>query len=178
MTAPGHAVDAAVATEAISRVHLGEDGQRITWSYAEAGKAAAHLKRDSKRVVFTNGCFDVLHPGHLSLLRRARRLGDYLIVGLNSDASVRRLKGPSRPVNDERTRAVLLSGLRCVDLVAMFTEDTPTELLRAVRPAILVKGSEYSLEDVPGREFAGKTVLLSMLPGFSSTASIKSIRTS
>lgn len=164
--------------EAISRVHLGEDGQGTTWSYAEAGRIAAHLKQRSKKVVFTNGCFDVLHPGHLSLLRRARKLGDFLIVGLNSDASVRRLKGPTRPVNDEMTRSVMLAGLRCVDLVAVFTEDTPTELLRAVRPDILVKGSEYSLEEVPGREFAAATVLLSMVPGFSSTASIKNIKAS
>lgn len=164
--------------EAISRVHLGEDGQRTTWSYTRAGSIAAHMKRDLKKVVFTNGCFDVLHPGHLSLLRRARKLGDFLIVGLNGDASVRKLKGPARPVNDEMTRAVLLAGLRCVDLVVVFTEDTPTELLRAVRPDILVKGSEYSLEEVPGREFAAATVLLSMVPGFSSTASIKNIKAS
>jgi D-beta-D-heptose 7-phosphate kinase/D-beta-D-heptose 1-phosphate adenosyltransferase len=162
--------------KAISKVDLGEEGRRITWSYAEAGRIAAHLKHDSRKVVFANGCFDVLHPGHLSLLRRARALGDYLIVGLNDDASIRRLKGPARPVNDERTRAVLLSGLRFVDLVAVFTEDTPTELLRAVQPDILVKGSEYRLEEIPGREFATDTVLLDMVPGFSSTASIKNIK--
>ena len=101
-----------------------------------------------------------------------------MIVGLNSDDYVRRLKGPSRPVHDERTRALLLSSLRYVDLVVVFTEDTPTELLQAVRPDILVKGSEYRLEDIPGKEFAASTVLLSMVPGLSSTASIKNIKAS
>jgi rfaE bifunctional protein nucleotidyltransferase chain/domain len=152
-------------------------GKRTIRSYAEAGRVAADLKRSSKKVVFANGCFDVLHAGHLSLLRRARDLGDFLIVGLNSDASVRRLKGPARPVNDEKTRVAHLESLPYVDLVVVFTEDTPTELLRAVRPDVLVKGSEYRLEEIPGRELADETVRLSMLPGFSSTASIKSTGT-
>jgi rfaE bifunctional protein nucleotidyltransferase chain/domain len=145
-----------------------------TPGYAEVGRLASDLRRRSRKVVFTNGCFDVLHQGHLSLLQRARALGDYLIVGLNSDASVTRLKGPSRPVNSEKARAEALARLPYVDLVVVFMEDTPTELLRAVKPHVLVKGSEYRLEEIPGRELADETVRLSMLPGFSSTASIKS----
>ncbi len=145
--------------------------------------AAAH--NEKRRVVFTNGCFDILHPGHLSLLERAAALGDFLIVGLNSDDSVRRLKGgkdPSRPINSELDRALVLGGLTCVDAVTIFDDDTPEQLIRAVKPDVLVKGSEYSIEQVPGASFViengGRVELLSMVHGQSTTRAVARIRES
>ena len=102
--------------------------------------------------IFTNGCFDILHAGHVDYLARARAHGDVLIVGLNSDDSVRRLKGPSRPINSQRERAVVLDALRCVDMVVVFDEDTPLELIRRVQPDVLVKGGDYTEENVVGAE--------------------------
>jgi len=140
-------------------------------------------RSDGRGVVFTNGCFDILHAGHLSLLERAAALGDFLVVGLNSDASVRRLKGgkdPSRPINNEHDRALVLGGLACVGAVTIFDEDTPERLIRAVRPDVLVKGDEYSVEQVPGAEFVieqgGRVELLSMVKGLSTTGAVARIR--
>jgi D-beta-D-heptose 7-phosphate kinase/D-beta-D-heptose 1-phosphate adenosyltransferase len=127
------------------------------------------LRRKGTRVVFTNGCFDVLHAGHVSYLEQARRLGDILVVGLNSDESVSRLKGPGRPVNNEWARAKVLSSLSCVDYVVVFGEDTPYELIRDIVPDCLVKGSDYREEDVVGREFAGQVVLIDFVNGYSTT---------
>jgi D-beta-D-heptose 7-phosphate kinase/D-beta-D-heptose 1-phosphate adenosyltransferase len=124
-------------------------------------------------VVFTNGCFDLLHPGHIRLLRQASALGDYLIDGLNSDDSVRRLKGANRPINTEDARAEVLGALECVDAVTLFDEDTPLELIKAVAPEVLVKGGDYSPEEVVGREeveaAGGKLVLIPLLEGHSTT---------
>lgn len=124
-------------------------------------------------VVFTNGCFDILHPGHVDYLERARELGTHLIVGLNSDASVRRLKGPSRPINSENDRALVLAGLACVDHVIIFDEDTPFELIRAIRPHVLVKGGDWPVERIVGRELVlergGQVLSLPVLPGHSTT---------
>jgi D-beta-D-heptose 7-phosphate kinase/D-beta-D-heptose 1-phosphate adenosyltransferase len=124
-------------------------------------------------VVFTNGCFDLLHPGHIRLLRQASALGDYLIVGLNSDDSVRRLKGANRPINTEDARAEVLGALECVDAVTLFDEDTPLELIQAVAPDVLVKGGDYSPEEVVGREeveaAGGKLVLIALVEGHSTT---------
>ena len=128
------------------------------------------LKTAGKTIVFTNGCFDILHKGHVTYLREAKKLGDVLILGLNSDASVRKLKGPSRPINQEDDRAEVLCALKAVDYVVKFGEDTPLELLRKIRPDILVKGADYKLEDVVGREYAGKTVLLHFVEGYSTTS--------
>lgn len=125
------------------------------------------------RVVFTNGCFDVLHAGHLDSLRRARALGDRLVVGLNSDRSVRALKGPSRPVNTEGNRALLLAALRPVDLVVVFDEDTPAALLSGLRPDVLAKGGDYRAEDLPGREFVGEVVILPLVEGLSTTGTLE-----
>ncbi|MFM8569630.1 MAG: D-glycero-beta-D-manno-heptose 1-phosphate adenylyltransferase [Candidatus Kapaibacterium sp.] len=108
---------------------------------------------DDLRIVFTNGCFDILHAGHADYLARARAHGDLLVVGLNSDSSVRRLKGASRPVNTERERALVLDALRVVDMVVVFDEDTPLELIQEVRPDVLVKGGDYTEETVVGAEF-------------------------
>lgn len=143
----------------------------------------AALRNDAKRIVFTNGCFDVLHNGHLSLLRRAAGEGDFLIVAVNSDDSVRRLKGqkdPSRPINNEADRAELLAGLECVDSVLVFTEDTPERVIRAIQPDVLVKGAEYSLSQVPGADVVqargGRVVLLDMVQGKSTTNLVTRMR--
>jgi D-beta-D-heptose 7-phosphate kinase/D-beta-D-heptose 1-phosphate adenosyltransferase len=130
-------------------------------------------KSSSKKIVFTNGCFDLLHPGHIHLLNSAKRLGDRLVVGLNSDMSVRRSKGPKRPILDERARSSLLGSLDAVDLVVTFNEDTPENVLRVLKPDILVKGDDYKADDVIGREIVesggGKIHLIPVLKGFSTT---------
>ncbi|MFZ1375154.1 MAG: D-glycero-beta-D-manno-heptose 1-phosphate adenylyltransferase [Geothrix sp.] len=129
---------------------------------------------------FTNGCFDLIHPGHVQYLADARALGDFLVVGLNSDASVARLKGSSRPLQDEAARAAILLGLRSVDAVVRFEEDTPLELIRALRPDVLVKGGDYTPETVVGRDLVeglgGKLVLIPFLPGHSTSRIEQRIR--
>jgi D-beta-D-heptose 7-phosphate kinase/D-beta-D-heptose 1-phosphate adenosyltransferase len=136
-------------------------------------------KSGHQRIVFTNGCFDLLHPGHVHLLNQAKCLGDRLVVAINSDASVRRLKGPKRPILAERDRASLLASLDCVDLVMIFDEDTPEELLRSVTPHILVKGSDYEEEEVLGRAFVesygGQVKLIPLLNGYSTTIISKKV---
>jgi rfaE bifunctional protein nucleotidyltransferase chain/domain len=130
-------------------------------------------------VVFTNGCFDILHPGHVDYLQRARSLGSCLVVGLNSDASVRRLKGPLRPVNDETSRALVLAALACVDYVAVFHEDTPYELIRTVEPDVLVKGGDWSVDRIVGRDLVegrgGRVLSIPLLKGYSTTAIVDRI---
>ena len=130
-------------------------------------------------VVFTNGCFDILHPGHVDYLQRARDLGSCLVVGLNSDASVRRLKGALRPVNDEASRALVLAALACVDYVVLFEEDTPYELIKAVRPDILVKGGDWSVDRIVGRDLVeergGRVLSIPLLEGYSTTAIVDRI---
>lgn len=128
-------------------------------------------RRGRRRVVFTNGIFDLLHAGHVDLLERARALGDVLVVGINTDASARRLgKGPGRPFNRLRDRRVVLAALACVDAVVAFGEDTPEALVARIEPDILVKGADYKPEQVAGRLHAGKTALLSLKRGYSTTA--------
>jgi D-beta-D-heptose 7-phosphate kinase/D-beta-D-heptose 1-phosphate adenosyltransferase len=138
-------------------------------------------RKSGRRTVFTNGCFDLLHAGHLSLLHDAARCGDILIVAINSDASVRRLKGATRPIMPEHERAALLAALTCVDAVIVFDEDTPLEVLQAIRPDVLVKGQDYRLENVVGRElvegYGGRVVLLPLVPEKSTTALIDRIVT-
>jgi len=130
-----------------------------------------------ERIGFTNGCFDLLHPGHLSLLRQAKAECDVLVVGLNSDASVRRLKGPSRPVRDQASRAVVLAALSMVDLIVIFDEDTPEKLIKALAPDVLVKGADYTVDKVVGADFVlargGRVVLAELVPGQSTTATIE-----
>ena len=131
-------------------------------------------KANRQKVVFTNGCFDLLHPGHVKLLSQAKNLGDRLIVAVNSDASVKRLKGPNRPILGERDRALLLAALDYVDLVIVFQEDTPENLIKLIKPDILVKGADYKLEDVVGQSivdsYGGKVHLIKLLEGYSTTA--------
>ena len=135
----------------------------------------AHLKAMNKKIVFTNGCFDILHRGHVTYLRKAADMGDVLILGLNTDASVKRLKGEGRPVNNEDDRADVLSALTCIGYIVKFDEDTPYELIQSIRPDILVKGGDYRVEEVVGREFAGETVLIDFVDGYSTTGTIKKI---
>jgi D-beta-D-heptose 7-phosphate kinase/D-beta-D-heptose 1-phosphate adenosyltransferase len=127
-------------------------------------------------LVFTNGCFDLLHAGHVELLRRARELGDRLIVGLNSDNSVRLLKGPGRPVVCEADRRAVLQAIRFVDEVIVFDEPTPDTLIREIRPDILVKGAEYRGTAIPGEAHAGKVVLIPMLPHRSTSALVRRLK--
>ena len=126
-------------------------------------------------VVFTNGCFDILHRGHITYLQEAAQLGRHLIIGLNSDASVRRLKGETRPIVSEDDRAALLSALQCVDGVVLFEEDTPAELLAYLRPNILVKGGDYKKEEIVGREFVDEVAVLSFKEGYSTSDIVKKI---
>ncbi|HEX7126878.1 MAG TPA: D-glycero-beta-D-manno-heptose 1-phosphate adenylyltransferase [Thermodesulfobacteriota bacterium] len=134
----------------------------------------------SERVVFTNGCFDLLHRGHVEYLFAARALGDALVVGLNTDDSVRRLKGPGRPLVPESDRAFVLAGLACVDAVVLFDEDTPRELIAALLPDVLVKGRDYRPEDVVGRAeveaAGGRLVLIPIVEGRSTTGLLNRIR--
>ncbi|MDD5052447.1 MAG: D-glycero-beta-D-manno-heptose-7-phosphate kinase [Sulfuricurvum sp.] len=136
---------------------------------------AERLKQEGKKVVFTNGCFDILHVGHVKYLQEAKSYGDVLIVGLNSDSSVRELKGPSRPVNSENDRAYILAALESVDYVVLFSEETPHELIKNIIPDILVKGGDYEGKNVVGAEFAGELRLVKFVDGKSTTATIEKI---
>jgi D-beta-D-heptose 7-phosphate kinase/D-beta-D-heptose 1-phosphate adenosyltransferase len=131
-------------------------------------------------VVFTNGVFDLLHPGHIEVLDMARREGAALIVGVNSDASVQRLKGPTRPVRTTAERALVLAGLECVDAVVVFEEDTPIELVRALTPDVIVKGGDYAPETIVGAELVtargGRVVVVPLVPGQSTTSIIEKLR--
>jgi rfaE bifunctional protein nucleotidyltransferase chain/domain len=144
--------------------------------------ASARRWRDGRtgRVVFTNGVFDLLHPGHVDVLLGARRQGDALVVGLNSDASVKRLKGPDRPVRGEADRAYVLAALAMVDCVTVFEQDTPLELVRALRPDVIVKGGDYNPDTVVGaadvRSWGGSCVIIPLTPGQSTTSIIERLR--
>ena len=139
------------------------------------------VKLHRQKIVFTNGCFDVLHFGHVHYLMEAKALGDILVVGLNSDDSVRRLKGPSRPINGEKERAFVLAALSCIDYVVVFEEDTPKKLIETVRPDVLVKGGDYALDQIVGADFVtrngGTVTTLPFVEGFSSTRIIEQLKT-
>jgi len=140
----------------------------------------AAAKGNSRRVVFTNGCFDILHRGHVEYLRKAKALGDVLVVGVNTDSSVRRIKGPDRPVIDESDRVFVLAALASVDYVCLFNEDTPYELIRALVPDILVKGADWAIEKVVGRDIVeaagGSVQTIEFLPDRSTTGILERIR--
>lgn len=148
----------------------------------EPGLAAflGDLRRRGLRLVFTNGCFDLIHAGHVAYLREARALGDRLLVGLNSDSSVRRLKGPDRPVLGERARAAVLGALRWVDAVVLFDEETPLELILQVRPDVLVKGGDYTDDGIVGaaevRSWGGEVRIVPFLPGYSTSEIVSRLR--
>lgn len=148
----------------------------MTWQQARQWRAS--LVKQS--LVFTNGVFDLLHPGHVDVLVGARRQGDALVVGLNSDASVKRLKGPERPVRSESERAYVLAALAMVDAVVVFEQDTPLELIKALEPDVLVKGGDYTEDDVVGakevRSMGGRVVIVPLTPGHSTTAIVERLR--
>jgi D-beta-D-heptose 7-phosphate kinase/D-beta-D-heptose 1-phosphate adenosyltransferase len=170
-----------VGTEVVTRDELRAqashgDGHRKIVTLREIRKVAADHRARGRRVVFTNGCFDLLHAGHVALLEHARSRGDVLVVGLNTDRSVRALKGDGRPVLPQRERARLLAALEAVDYVVLFDEDTPARLVRAIRPDVLVKGEDYAGRTVVGREHAGRVELAPLVRGVSTTEIIRRIR--
>ncbi len=132
------------------------------------------------KIVFTNGCFDIIHRGHIEYLSKAKSLGDLLIVGLNTDYSVKRIKGPERPLQDEISRSLILASLKFVDFVILFNEDTPYELIKRIQPDILVKGGDYKSEDIVGHDIVkskgGKVKTIEFLEGFSSTSLIEKLK--
>lgn len=136
----------------------------------------AMLKAKGKKIVFTNGCFDILHRGHIEYLKEAKELGDVLIVGLNSDDSVRKIKGKDRPINKQEDRAELLASLEFVDYVVIFDEDIPYNLIKEIKPDVLVKGGDYKLEEIMGKEFAKKTITLPFIEGYSTTSIIEKMK--
>ncbi|MAX66480.1 MAG: D-glycero-beta-D-manno-heptose 1-phosphate adenylyltransferase [Bacteriovoracaceae bacterium] len=136
-------------------------------------------ERKNKKVVFTNGCFDILHRGHISYLNEAKSLGDILVLGLNSDESVKRLKGPTRPVNNEQDRKFVLENLKSIDYVFIFTEDTPYNLISKIKPDILVKGGDWKIDQIVGSDivlsYGGEVKSLNFIDGFSTTKTINKI---
>jgi rfaE bifunctional protein nucleotidyltransferase chain/domain len=151
----------------------------VTWE--NASRILSGLRMKGKRIVFTNGCFDIIHPGHVDYLTQARDLGNFLVLGLNTDSSVKRLnKAPNRPVNNQESRAMVLAGLACIDYIILFDEDTPYELIKLLQPDILVKGSDYKAEDVVGYDIVtargGKVVTIPFLDGFSTTGLIEKLK--
>ncbi len=134
------------------------------------------LKRQKRTLVFTNGCFDIIHEGHIHILQKAKSLGDVLVVGVNSDTSVRRIKGRFRPINKESSRVRVLSAIGCVDKILVFHETTPFNVLKSLRPDILVKGADYSFDEIVGAEFASKVVRINLKRGFSTTDLIRKIK--
>ncbi|MCX8082796.1 MAG: D-glycero-beta-D-manno-heptose 1-phosphate adenylyltransferase [bacterium] len=149
-------------------------------SFQDIEKIVKRLKKAEKKIVFTNGCFDILHKGHIRLLKKAKSLGDVLIVGLNTDSSVRRLKGKKRPFLKEKDRAEILSSLEMVDYVVLFHQDTPYELIRIIKPDVLVKGGDYEKGRVVGRDivegYGGKVYIFPVIKGLSTTKIAEKIR--
>jgi len=168
-----------VSIEELGTAAKNGQGSKIC-SRDEAAALAKLWRSRGQKIVFTNGCFDLLHPGHVLLLRQAAAEGDRLVVGLNSDESVKRLKGPGRPVLCQDDRAAVLSALDCVDLVVVFPEETPLALIEFLRPDVLVKGGDYTPDTVVGREFVegggGRVVIVPLLQGKSTTGIVKSLR--
>lgn len=140
----------------------------------------AYWQFKSLKIVFTNGCFDLLHLGHIDYLSKAKDLGDVLIVAVNTDDSVRRLKGEGRPITDENSRSTIIASLQCVNTVVLFDEDTPYELIKQVQPDVLVKGSDYKAEDIVGYDVVsakgGEIVTIDYLEGYATTAIEEKIR--
>ena len=147
---------------------------------SEAEKTVATWKAKGNKIVFTNGCFDILHLGHVDYLEKARGLGDKLILGLNTDDSVSRFKGPDRPIQDENSRARILAAFQFIDLVVFFNEDTPLDLISALVPDILVKGSDYLAENIVGADVVirhgGQVKTIEFVPGYSTTRIVEKIK--
>ena len=140
----------------------------------------AECRAKGSKIVFSNGCFDILHRGHVEYLAKAADFGDEMLIGLNTDASVKRLKGPSRPINDEYARAIVVAGLEFVSAVVLFDEDTPYNLIKAVQPDVLVKGSDYKPEDIVGYDIVtakgGRVETIDFVDGYSTTRTIEKSR--
>lgn len=151
-------------------------------SLAHAIEQAAQWRADGQRIVFTNGCFDLVHLGHIDYLEKARALGDRLVLGLNTDASVSRIKGPLRPVVDEYARSRMMAAMQFIDLVVLFDEPTPKELIEAIRPDILVKGDDYTVATIVGADFVlangGSVETIPLVKGYSTTSLIERIKQS
>lgn len=156
------------------------DLQTKILSLSDLQQKVAEWHSSGKSVVFTNGCFDILHAGHIASLSEAAKQGDILVVALNSDASVKRLKGDSRPVNDEKARAIVMAALGVVDAVTIFSEPTPRELIVSIMPDVLVKGGDYKVKEIAGAkeviENGGKVVINPILNGFSTTSIIEKMK--
>lgn len=162
------------------------NSNKIDWLHAktlnreELARRCNAWRGSGKKIVFTNGCFDLLHTGHLDYLARAASLGNVLVVGLNSDASVKRLKGPERPINNQDDRALALAALLLVDAVCIFEEDTPLELIEAVKPDVLAKGGDYTPETIVGAPFVvesgGEVAIIPFVEGYSTTGLLAKIR--
>lgn len=149
-------------------------------SFEGINEIAKKLKKEGKKVVFTNGCFDILHAGHVYYLQEAKNLGDVLIVGLNSDSSVRKIKGPNRPINSDIERTYVLNSLACIDYIVIFEEDDPVKILETIKPSIHVKGGDWKEKNIPERDTieknGGKVVFINFLDGYSTTKIIEKIK--
>ena len=149
-------------------------------SLTQLQEQVAHWQGQGEKVVFSNGCFDILHLGHIDYLEKARELGDRLVIGLNTDASVKTLKGPQRPINDEQARARMLAALGFVDGVVLFAEETPYELISALKPDILVKGNDYQIKDIVGAQevlkAGGEVKTVELVEGYSTSSIIEKIK--
>ncbi|MFO7962483.1 MAG: bifunctional D-glycero-beta-D-manno-heptose-7-phosphate kinase/D-glycero-beta-D-manno-heptose 1-phosphate adenylyltransferase HldE [Desulfobacterales bacterium] len=158
------------------------DGMNKTLTVDEAEEFITQWRSEGKSIVFTNGCFDILHNGHIKLLHAAAEEGDRLVVGLNSDASVKKLKGPLRPVLDQDQRSAILASLKCVDMVILFSEETPIELIRCIRPDVIVKGGDYTVKTVIGhdivQQYGGRVVIFPLVEGLSTTGVIEQVKNS
>jgi len=138
-------------------------------------KIVERLKKEGKKIIFTNGCFDILHPGHIKLLKEAKKRGDCLIVGLNSDKSIKKIKGKKRPILEENARAKILSAIEYVDFIVFFDEKTPYKLIKYLRPNFLVKGADWGKKEIIGKEFVEKVYRVTLLKNFSTTSIINHI---
>lgn len=140
-------------------------------------KIVEKIKKRRKTIVFTNGCFDLLHPGHIKIFQQAKKKGDILIVGLNSDCSVKKIKGEQRPILNEKARSFILSSLEDVDYIVLFDEDTPYRVIKTLAPDYLVKGGDWKLSEIIGREFVKKVFRVKLSPGYSTSGIIEKIET-
>jgi D-beta-D-heptose 7-phosphate kinase/D-beta-D-heptose 1-phosphate adenosyltransferase len=167
------------AGEIVEELRPGGSGSQKIFSLQSVLQLTRAWRDQGLKIAFTNGCFDLLHPGHISLLEQARRAADRLVVGLNADLSIRRLKGPGRPVQGEVARATVLEAIKSVDAVVIFTEDTPRELIEQLEPDVLVKGADYTIDSVVGAEFVlgrgGKVLLADVVPGHSTSETVKRV---
>ena len=168
------------ATASIEEIEPYFTGEDLVFSLKEAKKHSAMLRKNDKKVVFTNGCFDILHAGHVHYLEQAKELGDELVVGLNSDSSVKTLKGSGRPIHNLQHRSKVLSSLKCVDRIVAFADETPIKLINEIKPDILVKGGDYKVKDVVGhkeiKSWGGEVKIIPLVSGLSTTNIIKKLK--